>query len=152
MRAMRDNPGAAVEGRSTAINRRSALGKLLALPAAASTFGLVTIRWTSGSAPATTTPPPVFRGYVAGFQFHEGPALIERMREGDVVTLVREPQNRHDRHAIRIDYDGRKIGYVPRTVSEHVAWTLGERASAPGTISAISREAVPWRALRVSTG
>jgi len=30
---------------------------------------------------------------VAGFQYHEGETVWERLREGDALTLAREPQN-----------------------------------------------------------
>lgn len=146
-----------IDGRA-ALGRRSAIGRMFMLPAGLSTFGLLGVQWTSRTAPASTTgrasasTPSLFRGYVAGFQFHEGPALLERMRTGDPVTLVREPENPHDRHAVRIDYGGRKVGYVPRMVSEHVSWAIADRATAPGTISAVSPGAVPWRALQVRAG
>jgi hypothetical protein len=134
------------------IDRRSAVRRLLMIPAGAS--GLLVGHWSSRSSSARTVErsPAVFRGYVAGFQFHEGPELLASMSEGDRIRLVREPGNRHDRHAVRIEYEGRKIGYVPATVSEHVAFALGDRSEAPGVVSRVKPDAVPWRAVQIRAG
>ena len=136
-----------------AINRRTAAMRLFAIPAAAlSCSGLLAGQWSSSRktpAVSAVSTPPVFRGYVAGFQFHDGPEVVGQMTPGDDITLVREPANRHDANAIRIDYRGRKIGYVPQSVSEHVSWQLGDRSAARGTISAVDAGAVPWRAVQI---
>ena len=147
--ATRASPTNETGNESTNLHRRSLIKGLLVIPAALSAGGLPAARRTA----ATAAPEPsVFRGYVAGFRFHDGPGMIGRMREGDPVSLVREPDNPHDRHAVRIDYAGRSIGYVPRTVSEHVVWALGDRAAAPGVISRLAPGAVPWRAVRIRAG
>ena len=37
-----------------------------------------------------------------------------RCGAGDALALVREPDNPFDAAAIRLEWNGRKIGYVPR--------------------------------------
>ena len=40
--------------------------------------------------------------------------LFEKLNEGDLVRLIREPENEYDVYAIRIDTDnGQPLGYVP---------------------------------------
>ena len=51
---------------------------------------------------------------VAGFQHHLGPRFLPQLRTGDVLTLRREPGNRHDPRAIRVEWRGAILGYVPR--------------------------------------
>ena len=50
------------------------------------------------------------------------PNIEEKAREltaGTIVSLVREPDNKHDKLAIRIDnVSGDKLGYVPRRKNE----------------------------------
>lgn len=58
---------------------------------------------------------------VAGFPFYEGAAEWARLREGDVLELVREPGNPYDPLAVRVDWQGHKLGYVPREDNEAVA-------------------------------
>ena len=52
--------------------------------------------------------------YVRGFRFYEGDELLPRMRRGDVLQLVREPQNTFDSNAIALHYQNHKIGFIPR--------------------------------------
>lgn len=54
---------------------------------------------------------------VAGISFclSENPELRNSfIKEGSIVTLHLEPENTHDNKAIRLEYKGQKIGYVPR--------------------------------------
>lgn len=50
---------------------------------------------------------------VAGFR-HESEVDSEMLRLGDEVIFQPEPENTHDSKAIRIEHEGRKIGYVDR--------------------------------------
>jgi hypothetical protein len=54
------------------------------------------------------------RSPVAGFQYHQGEAIWPSLRMGASLSLVREPGNACDPRAIRVDWQGRKLGYVPR--------------------------------------
>ena len=51
---------------------------------------------------------------VAGFRHHLGPRFLPQLKAGDVLTLRREPGNRHDPRAIRVEWRGAILGYVPR--------------------------------------
>ncbi len=63
---------------------------------------------------------------VAGYSFHEGAAQWAKLREGDVLDLVREPGNPYDPLAVRVDWQGHKLGYVPRLENEDLARLMGE--------------------------
>ena len=69
---------------------------------------------------------------VAEFQYHSGNAVWGGMRVGQALTLVREPLNPYDAKAVRVDWRGHKLGYVPRTENHAVAQLLdrGEKLSA----------------------
>lgn len=42
-------------------------------------------------------------------------ARAEALAEGVIVSLVREPENKYDKNAIRVDNaDEKKLGYIPR--------------------------------------
>lgn len=60
----------------------------------------------------------------AGLRHHEAKAIWDQMREGDALVLVREPENPHDMNAVRVDWNDRVLGYVPRTENEAVARQL----------------------------
>ena len=55
----------------------------------------------------------LLQSFVRGFRHYEGPALIDRMKEGDLLELVREPDNEYDPCAIALHWNNKKIGFVP---------------------------------------
>ena len=85
---------------------------------------------------------------LAGSQFYALEAFWQEIRVGDELTLIREPNNRHDRRAIRVEWRGHQLGYVPRAQNRVTAEAMdaGERLSA--RVSAISDNKNPW--LRVA--
>ena len=69
---------------------------------------------------------------LAGFRYHEAPAAFEDLRVGDALVLAREPDNPHDASAVRVEWRGRMLGYVPRAANDALAWAMdrGEPVSA----------------------
>lgn len=51
---------------------------------------------------------------LAGARYYDAKAVWGDIRKGDSLTLVREPANAHDANAIRVEWKGRMLGYVPR--------------------------------------
>jgi len=61
---------------------------------------------------------------LAGFNYHQAPALWRGMRVGDALRLEREPDNAYDAQAVRVEWRGHKLGYVPRTQNAALAWAM----------------------------
>ena len=78
---------------------------------------------------------------LAGFVYHDGKAVWERMKTGDRLTLVREPSNPHDANAIRIEWQGQMLGYVPRRDNTDIARQMDLGARPEGRIAALSKAA-----------
>jgi hypothetical protein len=57
----------------------------------------------------------------AGLRYHAAKAVWDQMHEGDALALVREPDNLHDINAVRVDWNGHQLGYIPRTENQAVA-------------------------------
>ena len=74
----------------------------------------------------------VQRSSLAGYRYYEAPSLAAAFKPGDTLDLVREPDNPHDTNAIRVDWRGRKIGYIPRKDNAALAWAMdsGEAVTA----------------------
>jgi hypothetical protein len=85
---------------------------------------------------------------LAGFQFHAGKKLWPQMRVGDALGLVREPDNRHDPLAIRVEWQGHHIGYVPRRENRDVARLLDQGAKISARISRLAQSRDPWARVR----
>jgi len=85
----------------------------------------------------------LYQGVVAGFAHAEGPRLLPRLAVGDALQLVREPGNAHDPLAVRIDWRGHKLGYVPRAGNAVVARALDRGAALHAVIDDVD-EAHAW--------
>ena len=59
--------------------------------------------------------------HVAGFQHYEGNRVFRQLKVGDTLRLVREVQNSADPNAIRVEWSGRVLGYVPESVGVDLA-------------------------------
>jgi hypothetical protein len=57
----------------------------------------------------------------AGLSHHEAKSVWEQMKPGDALMLAREPSNPHDRNAVRVEWNGHVLGYLPRAENEAVA-------------------------------
>ncbi|TAN56046.1 MAG: HIRAN protein [Betaproteobacteria bacterium] len=69
---------------------------------------------------------------LAGFRYAEAARVWPRLRLGDELELSREADNPHDANAVRVAWQGHKLGYVPRAENAALAWAMarGERVSA----------------------
>ena len=63
----------------------------------------------------------VQRSPLAGFRHSDGGEVLGKLRPGDRLELVREPANPHDANAVRVEWRGVKLGYVPRRDNAAVA-------------------------------
>lgn len=86
---------------------------------------------------------------LAGFQFHAGKQVWEQLQVGDAIDLVREPQNPHDVRAVRIEWRGRQLGYLPRTENEAVAAAMDRGERVEGRIATLVEHKNPWRRVRI---
>ena len=88
--------------------------------------------------------------YIAGFQYHRGPALIHQMRDGMALGLAAEPENPYDPSAVRIEFGGRHVGYVPRDQNQHVCALLEQGATLSCRLVEAHPDAPPWEMARAS--
>lgn len=95
-------------------------------------------------------PDELFGGPVAGFAHADGPELLGRLDAGDRLELVREPRNPHDPLAVRVDWTGHKLGYVPRTDNARVARRLDAGARLVASVVAVYLDDAPWRQLEIA--
>ena len=61
---------------------------------------------------------------LAGFVHDEAAAVFPELRIGDGLRLARERDNPHDANAVRVEWRGRKLGYVPRAQNAALAWAI----------------------------
>lgn len=86
---------------------------------------------------------------LAGAQYYEADVLWQEMKVGDGVTLIREPDNVHDARAVRVEWRGRKLGYLPRAENRAVAGEMDGGGRVEGRIAALLPHRNPWRRVRI---
>ncbi|MFC5300152.1 HIRAN domain-containing protein [Azospira restricta] len=87
----------------------------------------------------------VQRSPLAGSQYYALSAVWQQIRPGDKLLLTREPDNRHDGNAIRVEWNGRRLGYVPRAENRALAAAMdrGERVEA--RVARLREHRDPWQ-------
>ena len=74
---------------------------------------------------------------LAGFRYYDGKSLWEEIKVGDALALVREPDNPHDGNAVRIQWNDRTLGYVPRRENAHLARQMDHGAMVEARITGL---------------
>jgi hypothetical protein len=83
--------------------------------------------------------------FVRGFQYYEGPNIIDKINELGLLTMVREPENKFDEKAIALYFEDYKIGYVPREDNTILAKILdADLLSLQVEITHIEPNAADW--------
>lgn len=77
---------------------------------------------------------------VAGFRYYEGRKLWPRMQLKDNLNLVREADNSYDVNAVRVEWQGHKLGYIPRKENAALARFMDRGQHAEARITALSKE------------
>lgn len=104
------------------------------------------ISTTRTAARSATRPPLLLQtSPLAGFQYHQGEACWPELREGARLALVREPDNRYDTRAIRVDWQGLKLGYVPRAENATLASLMDRGHVLEARILALRGSPDPWQ-------
>jgi hypothetical protein len=80
---------------------------------------------------------------LAGFRYHEAAAVFSELRVGDALDLVREPDNGFDSRAVRVEWRGRKLGYVPRTANSALARAMDRGTPLSARISRLTAHRNP---------
>ncbi|MDP2810537.1 MAG: HIRAN domain-containing protein [Rhodocyclaceae bacterium] len=106
---------------------------------------LISLLWLACAVQAQTVKMLVQSSPLAGAQYYEVDALWNEMKVGDALVLVREPDNPHDARAVRVEWRGRKLGYLPRAENRAVAAEMDRDGRVEARIAARVPHRNPWR-------
>lgn len=79
---------------------------------------------------------PVIKSTIVGAMYH--PLAHDKLRatkDGHRVILVRDPQNKYDRNAIRCEIDGQMCGHIPATQAKSLAPDIDAGKAVIATLS-----------------
>jgi hypothetical protein len=82
---------------------------------------------------------------LAGYRYYEGKRLWQEMKVGDALDLVREADNPHDFNAVRVEWRGHKLGYVPRADNQALARFMDRGSKAAARITRLKKSRNPWQ-------
>lgn len=82
---------------------------------------------------------------LAGSQYYAVEQLRSLIKPGDRLTLTREANNRHDRNAVRVNWNGQKLGYVPRAQNRVVARALDAGEKLEARVTTLRNDPDPWK-------
>ncbi len=86
---------------------------------------------------------------LAGFQYHHGEALWPQLAAGQQLTLIREADNKYDDRAVRVEWQGQKLGYIPRLDNAAVSQLLDRGETLEAAIAGLESSSNPWDRVRV---
>jgi len=90
------------------------------------------------------------RFFIAGFQYHDGPQVVEELEPGTELMLIHEKDNPHDPRAVAFHLGGSHLGYVPRQRNRTIAALLDQGAPPRARITLVDFDADPWHAVEVA--
>lgn len=86
---------------------------------------------------------------LAGSQFHALEEVREQLQVGMPLQLVREPENPHDARAVRVDWQGYVLGYLPRVENSTVSRALDAGEAVEARIARLREHRNPWQRLEI---
>ena len=82
---------------------------------------------------------------LAGFQFYAAEKYWGQLRIHDPLSLVREPGNHHDPRAVRVEWNGLVLGYLPREANYAISQMLDRGHPVSARIAVKQECDDPWK-------
>jgi hypothetical protein len=82
---------------------------------------------------------------LAGFRYGDAARVLPMLRPGDELALVREPDNAFDANAVRVEWRGYRLGYVPRRENGAIAWAMDRGAALRARLTRVAAHPNPAR-------
>jgi HIRAN domain len=92
---------------------------------------------TAAPAPAAEAVIVVQRSPLAGFRYHDAAETWRHLTVGDRLQLVREGDNPYDANAVRVEWRGVKLGYVPQRDNAAVARQMDRGAALEARVAVL---------------
>ncbi|PKO46836.1 MAG: HIRAN protein [Betaproteobacteria bacterium HGW-Betaproteobacteria-22] len=86
---------------------------------------------------------------IAGFQYHQGEILWTQLAINQPLQLVREENNKYDNRAVLIEWQGHKLGYLPKLDNAAVSQLLDRGEKLEAVIAKLQASSNPWERVKV---
>ena len=90
--------------------------------------------------------------YIAGFQRYDGMLVLSDIKPGALLDMVPEPDNPYDPEAVKLEFNGVKLGYMSKEKNGLAALLAfyGHDDVLECRVTQVNPEADPWKQVRVS--
>lgn len=90
--------------------------------------------------------------YIAGFKFHEGFRVLSELKPGVSLTMVPEPDNPFDPHAVALYYGEIKLGFIDKGNSPLISQFIyfGHADVFEAFITKVDPEAEPYKQVKIT--
>jgi HIRAN domain len=86
---------------------------------------------------------------LAGFSHYDAATNFDAIKVGDELTLIREPDNAYDVHAVRVEWHGVKLGYLPRSENRAVAGEIDKGGKIEARVARLRQHPNPRQRLLI---
>lgn len=86
---------------------------------------------------------------LADFQYYDGETVWPVLRPGDRLNLVREMSNTYDFCAVRVEWKGFMLGYIPQAENRAIARLLDKGKMLTARIARLKESHIPWERVRM---
>lgn len=86
----------------------------------------------------------IYEGKIAGYQYHDGEQIANKINNGTILKLKREPNNRYDSRAIAVHCKDKKIGYIAMADNMPLAALMDNGCQLRAICKAHNTEAETW--------
>lgn len=86
---------------------------------------------------------------LAGFSHYEAANNFDAIKVGDELTLIREPDNTYDVYAVRVEWHGAKLGYLPRSENRAVAIEMDKGGKIEARVARLRQHPNPRQRLLI---
>jgi len=62
--------------------------------------------------------------HIAGFKYYEGAFVFSDLNVGQRLEMVADPSNQYDDNAVEFHFEGKKIGFIPRSKNYSISKML----------------------------
>ena len=78
------------------------------------------------------------RSHIVGLYYAGSEKLVSQLPSGTKLQLIPEPKNNFDRSAIRVEYGGLHLGYIPKSENKKLISLLQARLGIQTTLETFS--------------
>lgn len=90
--------------------------------------------------------------YIAGFKYHDGFRVLSELKPGTPLSMVPEPDNPFDPHAVALYFGGVKLGFIDKGNSPLISQFIfyGHADVFEAFVTKVDPEAEPYKQVKIT--